>query len=176
MDNDAIKTTIEHFKEDGKSVRVRDIAYTLLSKMFADDKTAYQCLFTDIDGYEDYVRDNLRSEIEEYMTQQGYIRSFSTDEDTGGISFEENKKEMAALLEKTQQALKDGLIEPKDALKIMADIRVKLNDKFKVEAKQQERTIIVEKKFNHICDRFHVECYLPTVEDLKEMYNLTEKQ
>ena len=176
MDNESIKNTIDHFKEEGRDVRVRDIAYCLLSKMFMDNKTAYQCLFGNADGYEDYANDEMRSKIEDYLTEQGYIRSLSTDADTGGITFEENKEEMVKLLHKTQKALDDGIIEPKDALKIMADIRVKINDKFKVEAKHQERTIIVEKKYNHICDRFHVECYLPTVEDLKEMYNLVEKQ
>ena len=68
MDNDAIKTTIEHFKEEGKTIRVRDIAYTLLSKMFADSKTAYQCLFTNVDEYDDYIQDDMRSAIEGYMT------------------------------------------------------------------------------------------------------------
>lgn len=43
MDNEQIKRTIERFKNDG--IRVRDIAYVLLSKMFADSKIAYQCLF-----------------------------------------------------------------------------------------------------------------------------------
>ena len=176
MDNDAIKTTIEHFKEEGKTIRVRDIAYTLLSKMFADSKTAYQCLFTNVDEYDDYIQDDMRSAIEGYMTEQGYIRSFSTDADTGGISFEENKREMEKMLVDIQRDMENGLIEKKDGYARMTDIRTKLNDKFKVEAKHQERTIIVEKKYNHICERFHVECYLPTVEDLKEMYNLTEKQ
>ena len=176
MDNDAIKTTIEHFKEEGKTIRVRDIAYTLLSKMFADSKTAYQCLFTNVDEYDDYIQDDMRDKIESYMTEQGYIRSFSTDADTGGISFEENKREMEKMLVDIQRDMERGLIEKKDGYARMTDIRTKLNDKFKVEAKHQERTIIVEKKYNHICDRFHVECYLPTVEDLKEMYNLTEKQ
>ena len=175
MDNEQIKNTIDYFKESGETIRVRDIAYALLSRMFTDSKTAYQCLFGG-DGYEDYVADDMRGKVEEYLTQQGFIKSFSTDADTGGISFEENRKEMEMLLAKTQKALDEGIIEPKDALKIMADIRVKLNDKFKVEAKQQERTIIVEKKYNHICEKYHCECYLPTKEDLIEMYNLVEKQ
>lgn len=175
MDNEQIKETVEHFKEGGEVVRVRDIAFTLLSKMFADSKTAYQCLFGG-DGYEEYVADDMRGKVEDYLTQQGFIKSFSTDADTGGITFEENRKEMEMLLAKTQKALDNGIIEPKDALKIMADIRVKLNDKFKVESKQQERTIIVEKKYSGVCEYCHHEIYIPTAEDLMEKYNLVEKQ
>lgn len=173
MDNEQIKNTIEHFRKDGKSVRVRDIAYTLLSKMFVDNKIAYQCLFGE-DGYDDYANDENREQIEQYMTDMGYIRSLSTDNDTGEITFEENRKEMYALLEKTQDALKKRIIEPKDALKIMADIRVKLNDKFKVESQKKDRMIIVEKKFDFVCPMTRKECYQLDKEDAMKKWNLIE--
>ena len=175
MDNDQIKKTIEHFKESGETIRVRDIAYTLLSKMFADSKTAYQCLFG-TEGYDDYADDEMRSKLEQYMSDEGYIKSISTDADTGGITFEQNRREMEILLEKTQQAMDDGLVDPKDALKIMADIRVKLNDKFKVESKQQARYIVVQKRYNNVCPHCNREIYIPSKQDLMEEYNLTEKQ
>lgn len=174
MNNEQIKGTIEHFKESGETIRVRDIAYTLLSKMFADSKTAYQCLFG-TEGYDDYADDEMRGKLEQYLTDAGYIRSVSTDDDSGEITFEENKKEMERLLAKTQQAMDDGLVDPKDALKIMADIRVKLNDKFKVESKQQDRMIVVEKKFSGICEYCHHEIYVPSEEELMEKYGLIKK-
>jgi hypothetical protein len=175
MDNEQIKKTIENFKESGETIRVRDIAYTLLSKMFADSKTAYQCLFG-TEGYDEYADDEMRSKLEQYMSDEGYIRSVSTDADTGGITFEQNRREMEILLEKTQQAMDDGLVDPKDALKIMADIRVKLNDKFKVESKQQARYIVVQKRYNNVCPHCNREIYIPSKQDLMEEYNLTEKQ
>lgn len=175
MDNEQIKKTIEHFKENGETIRVRDIAYILLSKMFADSKTAYQCLFG-TEGYDDYADDEMRSKLEQYMSDEGYIRSVSTDADTGGITFEQNRREMEILLEKTQQAMDDGLVDPKDALKIMADIRVKLNDKFKVESKQQARYIVVQKRYNNVCPHCNREIYIPSKQDLMEEYGLTEKQ
>ena len=174
MDNEQIKKTIEHFKESGETIRVRDIAYTLLSKMFADSKTAYQCLFG-TEGYDKYADDEMRSKLEQYLSDAGYIRSVSTDDDSGEITFEENKKEMERLLAKTQQAMDDGLVDPKDALKIMADIRVKLNDKFKVESKKQDRMIVVEKKFSGICEYCHHEIYVPSEEELMEKYGLIKK-
>lgn len=174
MDNEQIKNTIEHFKDEG-GIRVRDIAYTLLSHMFADNKTAYRCLFNGDEGYDDYVNDDMRAELEDYMIVQGFIRSVSTDDGTGEITFEENRKEMEALLNKTQIALEKGIIEPKDAFKIMADIRVKLNDKFKVESKQQDRMIVVEKKFDFVCPHTRRECYQLDKEDAMKKWNLMEK-
>lgn len=174
MDNDQIKKTIEHFKESGETIRVRDIAYTLLSKMFADSKTAYQCLFG-TEGYDEYVDDEMRSKLEQYLSDAGYIKSVSEDNDTGTITFEENRREMELLLKKTQQSMDDGLVDPKDALKIMADIRVKLNDKFKVESKKQDRMIVVEKKFSGICEYCHHEIYVPSEEELMEKYGLIKK-
>lgn len=173
MDNEHIKKTIEHFKEIGETIRVRDIAYTLLSKMFADSKTAYQCLFG-TEGYDDYADDEMRSKLEQYLSDEGYIKSISTDAYTGGITFEQNRREMEILLEKTQQAMDDGLVDPKDALKIMADIRVKLNDKFKVESKQQARYIVVQKRYNNVCPHCNREIYIPSKQDLMEEYGLTE--
>lgn len=174
MDNDQIKKTIEHFKESGETIRVRDIAYTLLSKMFADSKTAYQCLFSGADGYDEYSEDEMRSKLEQYLSEAGYIRSVSTDDDSGEITFEENKKEMERLLAKTQQAMDDGLVDPKDALKIMADIRVKLNDKFKVESKKQDRMIVVERKFDFVCPMTRKECYQLDKDFAMKKWNLIE--
>jgi hypothetical protein len=175
MDNEQIKNTIEHFNEIGETVRVRDIAYSLLSRMFSDGATAYRCLFGE-DGYEEYANDEMRNKLDDYMTQEGYIRSFSTDADTGGISFEENKSALTKMISDIEHDMEDGLIEKKDGYARIADIRYKLNDKFKVEEAQKDKMVIVEKKYNHICERFRCECYLPTKEDLMEMYNLVEKK
>lgn len=173
MNNEQIKETVEHFKESGETVRVRDIAFTLLSKMFSDSKTAYQCLFGS-DGFDEYVTDDLRDKISTYLKEQGYMRSFSTDA-SGGLTFEENRSAMEKMLKDVQKDMDDGIIERKDGYARMESIRKALNDKFKIEATEKDRVIIVEKKYNHICEKYHCECYLPTVEDLKEMYNLIEK-
>jgi hypothetical protein len=176
IDNEQIKGTVEYFRQNGKPIRVRDIAYTLLAKMF-DAKTAFQCLFPGEENIFDvYAEDKLRDELETYLTEQGYIKNLSTDEDTGGITFNENKREMEMLLEKTQRALDDGLIEPKDGLKILADIRVKLNDKFKVQEQSKDRMIIVEKKFDFVCPYTKHECYQLDKEDAMKKWDLIEKQ
>ena len=174
MDNEQIKKTIEHFKGQGETVRVRDIAFVLLSKMFADAKTAYQCLFG-TEGYDEYADEPLRDALRDYLTAEGYIRTVSTD-DSGGLTFEENKREMEMLLKKTQDAMDNGLVDPKDGLKLIADIRVKLNDKFKVEKQQKERQIIVEKRFDFVCEHTRRECYQLDKEFAMKKWNLIENK
>lgn len=175
MDNEAIKSTIDSLREKGVTVRVRDIAFTLLSKMFADSKTAYQCLFGQ-DGFDEYISSDDRTVLEDYMTQEGYIRNISTDAETGGITFEENKREMEKMLDDIKRDMEDGLIEKKDGYARMTDIRTKLNDKFKVEQQEQERTIIVEKKFDFVCPHTRHECYQLDKETAMNKFNLIEKQ
>jgi hypothetical protein len=175
MDNTQIKNTIEHFKEDGTEVRVRDIAFTLLSKMFSDSKTAYQCLFGS-DGFDEYVTDDMRSKLETYLTEQGYIKSVSTDAETGGITFAENKHAMERMLMDIQKDMEDGIIERKDGYARMESIRTKLNDKFKVEAAEKDRMIVVERKYNSVCANCHHEIYIPTEEELIEKYGLVKKE
>ena len=175
IDNEKIKSTIEHFRDGGENVRVRDIAFTLLSEMFADSKTAYQCLFVgDGDGFDEYSSDPMREKLKEYLTAEGFIRSISDDSDTGTLTFEENKREMEALLRKTQKAMDDGLVDPKDGLKLIADIRVKLNDKFKMERQHQERQIIVEKRFDFVCPHTRRECYQLDKEFAMKKWNLIQ--
>ena len=93
---------------------------------------------------------------------------------TADISFEENKEYMLKLKADTEKAMEDGEIDKKDGLKILTDISVKLNDKFSVNDTNNQRVVIVNKKFNAICDCGR-EIYVPTKEDLMEKYNLIEK-
>ena len=74
----------------------------------------------------------------------------------------------------TEKAMENGEKDKKDGLKILTDISVKLNDKFSVNDTNNQRVVIVNKKFNAICDCGR-EIYVPTKEDLMEKYNLIEK-
>jgi hypothetical protein len=82
---------------------------------------------------------------------------------------------MIKLIKEAQDALERGEMEAKDALKIQADLRVKLNDKFAVKEESQEQLVIVQKKYNAICSCGR-ELYIPTKEDLMEQYDLIENK
>ena len=171
MTNNDIKEVIEYFRKQGTNVRVRDIAYVLLSKMFENNVTAYQCLFGN-DGFEEYSEAKERTEIESYLRLQVYMRTEKESQDE--LSFEQNKKEMQGLIERFEQGMENGTIDPAVGLAKIADIRVKLNDKFNIQEEQQERVIQVLKKFNAVCDCGR-EIYKPTKEELMEEYGLIEK-
>lgn len=174
MDNEQIKNTVEHFKQEGVAVRVRDIAFTLLSKMFSDSRTAYQCLFPP-EGYEEYIADGTREKLEDYMTKEGYIRNMMQNAD-GGITFEENRKAMEQMIVDTQRYLDEGLMEPDKAMQIIKDIRVKLTDKFNLNTQQSDRTIIVNKKFDFVCPYTQYECYQLDKETAMKKFNLVENK
>lgn len=173
MNNEQITKAIERFKNEG--VRVRDIAYILLAKMFSDKKVAYKCLFDGKDdGYDTYVNDDLRQRLEQYMTEEGFLRSVSTDSDDGSITFEENKAALTKMISDIEEDMADGVIEKKDGYARIVDIRTKLNDKFKVEAEKRDRLIVVEKKFDFVCPHTHRECYQLNKEDAKAKFNLID--
>jgi hypothetical protein len=91
------------------------------------------------------------------------------------ITFDENKAEIIKLIKETQKALEEGKIKSADALKIQADLRVKLNDKFSVKDESQDSLVVVNMKYNSVCSCGR-ELYIPTKEDLMQQYNLIENK
>lgn len=93
----------------------------------------------------------------------------------GDITFEENKAYMLKLKKDTEDAIENNEIDKKDGLKILADLSVKLNDKFQVREERIEQVVHVFTKFNAVCQCGR-EIYIPTKQDLMKKYNLIEKQ
>ena len=62
-------------------------------------------------------------------------------------------------------------------MKIEADLRVKLNDKFNVQSDTKEQLVVVRQKFDAVCSCGREVSRRPmTKEEAMEMYNLIEKQ
>jgi uncharacterized protein YjgD (DUF1641 family) len=130
------------------------------------------------------VENDTEIELYDQSKSIAFLKTYLKDEEASGnksrkkkgsdISFDENKEEMIRLIKEAQEALERGEIEAKDALKIQADLRVKLNDKFSVKDETQEQLVVVNIKFNDVCSCGR-EIYVPTKEDLMEKYNLIEK-
>lgn len=168
INSDNIRSIIDAGNVAGHQVIVRDVSFVLLCRMYEEKDLAYKSLFPDQDDFENYIKQDKIKWLQGYM-----LKSFFSDEDNS-ITFDENKKAILELIEETKKRLENKEIEPKDALKIEADLRVKLNDKFKIQSETREKVVIVEKKYNMIC-KHGFECYLPTKEDLMEMYDLVER-
>jgi ribosomal protein S17E len=168
INSDNIRSIIDAGNVAGYQIIVRDVSFVLLCRMYEEKDLAYKSLFPDQDDFDNYVKQDKIKWLQGYMA-----KSFFSDEDNS-ITFDENKKAILELIEETKKRLENKEIEPKDALKIEADLRVKLNDKFKIQSETREKVVIVEKKYNMIC-KHGFECYLPTKTDLMEMYDLVER-
>ena len=176
-----IKKIIEDASKKGFMIGVRDIAFVVLLDAFENEDIAYKCLFGSESGFmQEYASVYARTGAVEYI--KDYIDILSANngsrskkQDIDDITFDENKAYMIKLKKDTEEAMANGEIEKKDALKILADISVKLNDKFNVkDANEDRQVVIVQNKFNAICECGR-EIYVPTKEEMMKKYNLVEK-
>ena len=176
-----IKKIIEDASKKGFKIGVRDIAFVVLLDAFENEDIAYKCLFGSESGFmQEYASVYARTGAVEYI--KDYIDILSSNngsrgkkQDVDDITFDENKAYMIKLKKDTEEAMANGEIEKKDALKILADISVKLNDKFNVkDANEDRQVVIVQNKFNAICECGR-EIYVPTKEEMMKKYNLVEK-
>jgi hypothetical protein len=183
ISTEQVKQAIEDCKKAGHEIGIRDIAYVFLNKNFDDIRMPYRCLFgLDVDYNPDYAETYDKTGTMQYL--KGYVdmnfsdgtkkkkKAVAEDED---ISFEENKAYMLKLKKDIEKAIEDGEMEKKDGYKALADISVKLNDKFQVQGEVKEQLIVVNTKFNAICGSCGREIYIPTKEDLMEKYDLVER-
>ena len=176
-------------KKMGHNLRMSDIFYTFELQRFDNKGVVYSVLFgkgssqEEIDEYDEsvkikflkkYINTNypLDSPGENEQVKRGKTKK--EVENHEDITFEENKAYMLKLKKETEAAIKKGEIEKKDGLKILADLSVKLNDKFAVSEKQDEQRIIVYPKFNTICERTKTECWLQTKEFAMQHWGLIE--
>ena len=180
ISNEKISAIIDDCKLLGYQIRVRDISFVLLSKMFDDASVAYKTIFgsdADDNVINEYIKSKEITYLKSYIESNNLLgnkkrgkRKLGEEDD---ISFEENKAEIIKLIKETQKALDEGKIKSSDALKIQADLRVKLNDKFAVKDDTQDSLVVVNRKYNSICSCGR-EIYIPTKEELMEQYNLKE--
>lgn len=164
---------ISELTENGKEVRVRDIAYAILRRHIDDPLLPYKVVFdanateADMKKYEtDKIKDIIK-----------YV-SASVDNDIeisdDSISFTENRAALVRMLSVLPEKLEAKEISYKDAAKLEADIRVKLNSQFQVQDEDRGTIVVVPAKFNHICSRFSCECYIYDKEFAKKEFHLID--
>lgn len=160
-----IKYIINSLKTEGIEARVRDVAYLVICDSFVDKGLAAKVAYQE----EDKPSSKVLSMLAEKLKPFG-IGAVTT------ISKDENREELLKLLQRVQNAEREGTIDPKDAIKIEADIRVKLNDKFNIEEEEgQRRIIVVPQKHDIICKWTSRECSaMPSKEACMKYYNLID--
>lgn len=171
-----IKKIIQDCGEAGFEVKVRDVAFIILSEYFEDSTVAAKAVYG-----EDATKDNEAIPFLKTYMEKKYLGAKKGNSAIGNpaaddLSFEQNKAAMVKLIDSTEKAMLDGEIEKKDGLKIIADLRVKLNDKFKVVDESKDSLVVVESKYNDVCEYCGHEIAVPTKEQLMKKYNLTEKK
>lgn len=179
ISKEQIQECIAYCSEQGYFIYESDIAYLLINREFKDRYKAYE-LTKSKDMPDEYV-DNYDSSdkivcLRQYMNEHWAKRKeqdvINTESIEGAITFEENRDALIRYLGEIQKLMNEKKIDPKDGMKMMTDIRLKLNDKFNIKEAQVEQRIIVQPKFNHTCQYTKKECWLMTEEWAKKQYHL----
>ena len=173
-----IKDCIAFCEEQGYFIDESDIAFLLVNREFRDVYMSYE--LTKSKGMpSEYVESYSSSDkiacLRQYMNEHWAKRKdtvINTESIEGAITFEENRDALIRYLGEIQNLMNEKKIDPKDGMKMMTDIRLKLNDKFNIKEAQVEQRIIVQPKFSHICDYTRKECWLMTEEWAKKQYHL----
>ena len=177
-----INNVIQNGALNGHDIRMQDIMYVAALHIFKDKSVVYATLWGK-DSSEDkvitydscdkikFLKKLIKPVSKEASKTTGKDEPDSQYED---ITFEENKAYMLKLKKETEEAIANEEIEKKDGLKILADLSVKLNDKFAVSEKQDEQRIIVYPKFNTICPHTRTECWVQTKEFAMQHWGLIE--
>lgn len=190
---DDVNKILSKSKEQGFDVRMADIAYVVLSSFFDEKSIAYAILYgknfgkTEVNEYDKSAKIKfLKKNLKDYIEKAEITKSISKPSHKD-ISFEENKDALIELLNTIRDMKSKGEIEAKDAVKLETDIRIKLNDKFDVSSDKHEKRVVVNAKYNHICEWTKKECFLQTkdyaiknwglvdLDELRKEYDLVPK-
>lgn len=158
-----VKDLIIGLRSRGLEVGLRDVSFAVLSCAYGDDALAFRSTFGD----------SPEMTLDEYMAQKKIeevlleVRPFFEEKDVpDGISFDELK---SGLIEdmRSLEALRDSKdedgkpsLDPKELATVVqriADIRVKLTDKFGTTERVVEQRVVVESKHTDVCPYCHHE-------------------
>lgn len=186
INNDVLNQILNEAKSEGIDAKVRDVCFALLSQHIEDKVIVFRCLFDSeskmpesqaeyyikskkVKCLEKIIKPHVKSVIE---------RPSSKKTKENSISFDENLAYMLNIKKETEEAMRSGEMDKKDALKILADITVKLNDKFNVNEEVKEQMVVVAPKYDHICPVCSTEVSRRPIskEEAIEMYDLVEKE
>lgn len=158
-----------------------DVAYVLMCDVINDKSMIYTLLFRGCNDLTvgEYDEDEKITYIRQYFAKRGKntkstISVTDIDSATNAISFEENRDALVRYIAEIDEAVKRGDLDLKDGYTLKVNIRNKLNEKFNMKEQTVEQRIIVQPKFNHICEYTQKECWLQTKEYAKEHWHLID--
>lgn len=165
-----IKNITDAGRKKGLNIKVKDVAFHILRTVVGDSMVAYRATISAaattnvVNAYEKgaiqkFIRDWTAQNLKDSITESN-------------LSFEDNKAALIKMIKDVERLEEMGELEHKDAIKMITDIRVKLNDKFSVQDDDNTHVVVVPPKYNKICPRFHVECYEQTAEYAMSQFHL----
>lgn len=174
-----IKEIVDDASQAGYSIVVGDIMYVVAIRSFQDMNVVYTAIFGkkgDDAIVKSYDKSKKIKFLKDYITKKYILQSDENDETDipDDISFDENKAYMLALKKKTEDGIKNGSIKQDKGIEILSKLSIALNDKFAVSEKQDEQRVVVNIKYNHICEWTRKECFLQTKEYAMQKWNLVE--
>ena len=156
-----IESIRETLKTEGIKITEREIAYIALCDVIADKSLIREILYADDKMPTTRVFEALAPQVKPFGI--GAAENISKDE---------NREALIKLLKEIDEI---GM-EAKDAIKLKADIRLKLQTKFEIEeGEKQKRLIVVPQKHDTICKYTNRECSaMPSKEACMKYYNLKD--
>lgn len=174
LSNENINDIIKAARGTSDTANERDLAFLVLCDMYADKDAAFKVVYPERGGVT----------AAEYMTTDRIkavltaARPFGVGVEKGSsVSREENQEQLVRMLARIESAMDDGDIEPAQGLKMMADIRVKLQDKFDMDQSDdsQKHIIVVPQKHDYICPHTNRECSkMPSKDACMAYYGLSD--
>ena len=174
-----IKDIVAAASQNGFNIVVGDIMYVVATRSFQDMNVIYTAIFGkkgDDNIVKSYDKSKKIKFLKDYITRKYILQSDEDDtmDVPDDISFDENKAYMLALKKKTEDGIKNGSIKQDKGIEILSKLSIALNDKFAVSEKQDEQRVVVNIKYNHICEWTRKECFLQTKEYAMQKWNLVE--
>lgn len=160
--NSNIREIVAEMKSRNYDVNIRDICYYHLCNIIEDEKVAYKALFGENPGepFEVYIISNKKQALFSYLDDLYQFEDSNDVSASGEMSFNDLKQglveDMNALLDLRDRTDEDGLplLDPKEMASVVrqiADIRVKLTEKFGTTEKSEEQRVVVLQKYDAIC-------------------------
>lgn len=168
---DQVKGLLSELKEGRYDVGLRDLSYVILCRSFADHQLAFRALFHD--------QPDLPFELYDRSDKVNAITSFLEDNypDDAPVASQPAGKEEAISFDDLKQGLIDDMkslealrdmkdeegnptLEPKEMATVVgriADIRVKLTDKYGATQKEDNHRVVVISKYSSVCPYCHKE-------------------
>lgn len=184
IDSEKLKKIIDKGYVKGLNIVMRDISFVLLSNTYDNIYIAHKVLYNvDAENVAEeynnserikFIRKELKA-LEDAEVRVKSKKSKNTDDD---ITYSENKAGMIKELKHLEAIRKNNVLEPKEDIALsskIADLRVKLSEKFSTKEANDEQRIIVQKKFDFVCPYMNRECSYQTKEFVMEKYDLVER-